>query len=142
VTLDIRDDVLASIHAASEVAVSDVPAAMAAYASLVDTLADDPFHRACVKHMYAVIVDDLELKLRLNEEALADADSVAGDGFPFASKATLYAAIGWSHRALGNDQAALPWYERAATAAALLDDDEYGRMMRANVALALEHLAT
>jgi tetratricopeptide (TPR) repeat protein len=114
--------------------------ARSAYMSLLDDLRDDPRQAAGVLHMYAIVVDDVHKKLAINEEALRLADSV-GDAFPFAAKATLYANIGFSHEALGDSAAALNWYQQARVAAAGLDDDDYGNMMRNGIDGILERLS-
>ncbi|MEY2473708.1 MAG: hypothetical protein QOK28_3037 [Actinomycetota bacterium] len=127
---DIDDWVLARIGIAKGLADDGkTDDARAAYRALLEDLRDDPRQAAGVLHMYAIVIDDLHEKLAINEEALRLADSV-GDAFPFASKATLYANIGFSHEALGDSAAALDWYQQAKIAAAGLDNDDYGNMMR------------
>jgi tetratricopeptide (TPR) repeat protein len=139
-THDIDEWVLDRIGAAKALADDGkMEDARSAYVALLDDLRDDPRQAAGVLHMYAIVVDDLHEKLAINEEALRLADSV-GDAFPFALKATLYANIGFSHATLGNSAAAVDWYQQAKIAAAGLDDDDYGNMMRTGIDGTLERL--
>jgi tetratricopeptide (TPR) repeat protein len=112
-----------------------------AYRALLDELRDDPGQAAAVLHMYAIVVDALHEKLAVNEESLRQAE-LAGDAFPSPLKATLYANIGYSHQALGDSAAALRWYQQAKAAAADLDDDDYGNMMRAGIDGILDRLVS
>lgn len=112
------------------------------YRRLLDGLDDDPKQAAGVLHMFAVIEDDLDAKLALNEDALQRAETLSKEEFPEPLRATLYANIGWSHHSLGNSEDAVRWYERAQAAARGLDDDEYGRMMRDGIDTILTKLAS
>ncbi|MEY2426460.1 MAG: hypothetical protein QOI61_2032 [Actinomycetota bacterium] len=141
-THDIDDWVLDRIGVAKALADDrNAEGARSAYVALLDDLRDDPRQAAGVLHMYAIVVDDLHEKLAINEEALRLADSV-GDAFPFASKATLYANIGFSHQSLGDNAAATYWYQQAKVAAAGLEDDDYGNMMRNGIDGILQRLGT
>ncbi len=137
-TWDIHPEVVDGIAAARTLATEgDLAAARTAFRDLLDSLCDDPRQSAGVLHMYAVVEEDLPEKLALNIEALRVAEEVPLDELAEAQRATLYAGIGFSHLALGDAAAATPWYQRAEEAAVGLDDDEYGNMMRSNIAKAL-----
>jgi tetratricopeptide (TPR) repeat protein len=139
--LDISDEIEAAIGAAQTLAAGgDVAAATDAFEAILDSLGDDHVQAAAVLHMYAVVVEDLPKKLAINEEALRRADAAAD--FPPGFRASLLANIGYSHRALGNIDLARSWYVEAQTAASLLPDDDYGRMIRDAAANAVASLSS
>ena len=132
--LDLAPDVLAEIRRAQALAAEgDVAGAVAVYESLMAAVDDDDFHAASVAHMYAIVVDDPARKLEINEEALRRAERVTDGRFPEALHASLLANLGYSHLVLGEREAARHWYERAKEAAKGLDDDDYGRKVRAGI---------
>lgn len=139
--LEIDDDVLTELRRAQALAADGhLAEALNAYEALLARLVERPYQAAAVAHMYALIVDDPHQKLQVNENALRFAESVPDDGFPPPLRATLYANIGYSHRELGDPDEARAWYLRAQQAADALDDDDYGRMMRAGIDNELRNL--
>lgn len=118
----------------------DLDGARAAYRALLDAPGTDDAGAAYVLHMLAVIVDDPQSKLDLNMESLDRADSAGPDTFPVEMKASVFANIGYSHRALGDLGEARNWYAQAQAAADQLPDDEYGNFIRTNSQKALDAL--
>ena len=129
--LDISDETMGSLRKAQELAAAGaVREAVTEYKRLLDSLADD-YETAAVAHMYALIVDDPSEKLAINEGALRAAERCGR--FPPPLFASLYANIGYSKIELGDRDDARRWYEKAARSARDLDDDDYGRMVRAGI---------
>lgn len=116
----------------------DLDGARAAYRALLDAPGTDDAGAAYVLHMLAVIVDDPQSKLDLNVESLERAESAGPETFPIEMKASVFANIGYSHRALGDLDAARRWYEQAQSAADQLPDDEYGNFIRSSAQKALD----
>lgn len=137
--LDISDETMTSIRKAQGLAAAgNIAEAMSEYRQLLDSLADNDYEASAVGHMYALIVDDPTEKLAINEQALRSAEIC--DGFPPQLFASLYGNIGYSKIELGDRHDARRWYEKAAVAANGLDDDDYGRMVRAGIASQLQSL--
>lgn len=139
--LDVSDATTAAIRTASELAAAGkLDEAVAAYEQLLDEVATSDYETAAVAHMYAIIVEDPQEKLAINEKALRAAEACAGE-FPPQLFASLYANVGYSKRELGDLVDARRWYEKAVAAADALDDgDDYGRMVRAGIASQLRLL--
>jgi hypothetical protein len=139
--LELDEDVAEGLARAQALIADGQPNdARAVYAQLLDAASGRPVQGAAIAHMYAIAVDDPHEKLAINLESLRLAESAPSDEFPYALRATLFANIGWSHRALGDAAAAADWYRQAQTAADGLAQDDYGRMMRHGIASALAKL--
>jgi DNA-directed RNA polymerase subunit RPC12/RpoP len=76
----------------------------------------------------------------INTDALRRAERVGERRFPGALFASLYANIGYSKIELGDREDARRWYVKAEEAAGGLDDDDYGRMVRAGIRRQLDEL--
>ena len=140
-SLDLPEPVLAEIRRAQSLAASgNAEGASDAYRALLDQVNGDAMQAVAVLHMWAVMVDDPQEKLALNEDALRRAD--AAPDFPPPLRASLFGNLGFSHRELGDDEAARSWYLEAKVAAAGLPDDDYGRMVRQGIDAQLDLLSS
>jgi len=139
--LEISDETTTAIRVAQATAAAgDVAAAVRQYRELLDALGHDDYQSAAVAHMFALIVDDPEEKLAINEDALMRAQRVPDGRFPAPLFASLYANLGYSNIELGRVDLARAWYEQARVAAAGLDDDDYGRLVRSGIETQLGRL--
>jgi len=140
--LEISAETTTAIRAAQATAAAgDVESAIRQYRELLDTLVHDDYQAAAVAHMFALIVEDPEEKLAINEDALERAQRVPDGGFPAPLFASLYGNLGYSSMELGRMDIARTWYEQARLAAEDLDDDDYGRMVRSGIETQLDRLS-
>jgi hypothetical protein len=103
--------------------------------------AADALHRVAVAHHLADLQDDPRAELAWDQRALAAAEGVsdervraAGVGAPVrAFYPSLHLNLGESYRKVGDLDAAREHLARGRACAGALDDDGYGRMIRAGL---------
>lgn len=114
----------------------------------LDSLGGGPLHRCVLAHHLADLQEDVADELAWDLRALAAADDVRPDGAGFDGgaldvrgfAASLQLNVADAYRRLGDVASARRHGELARVACADLDDDGYGRMIRAGVARLAERL--
>lgn len=99
----------------------------------------DNLYRCTVAHYIGIVESDPQLKYSWNLKCLEFAERESADavgGF----YASIYGNLGYSSLELGNEEGSLRYYELAEEAAAKLGDDEYGQMVKNQIASMLERL--
>jgi hypothetical protein len=144
--------VQAEITAAVAVAqAGDHPAARARFAAIWDRLgpAGDPFHRCVLAHHAADVQADPAEELRWDLRAIAAADEITDERarrhHPALDVAAFFPSLHLNladvYRRLGDRDRAAHHVERARQVVDTLEDDGYGRMIRAGIARCAARLA-
>ncbi|MFW3172299.1 hypothetical protein [Geodermatophilus sp. CPCC 206100] len=110
--------------------------------------AGDPLHVCTLAHAMADVQDDVHQELVWDERALAAADQLndarlarAGVALPAAGLyPSLHLNLSECHRKLGDLDRAREHLQQAQATIGVLDDDEYGRLVRAGLQQVAEGL--